>query len=196
MSDVNKRYFESLMQGKSLSLRGLAQRMNMSHSQLSLTFSGDRKMQLDEAAQIASIFGEPLYRVIENVGVQVRGTATRRVSVVGAVQGDGTVLIHPAGTIERTNAPEDVPENGIAIQCRTAGSPLDWLDGAVFFCPAADGISNTILGRFTYCQVKGGPAVVAAVKRGYRENTFNLSGPFAAESVALEWATPILWTRN
>ena len=196
MTDVNKRYFESLMQAKEMSLRNLAQRMNMSHSQLSLTFSGDRKMQLDEAAQIASIFGEPLYRVIENVGVSVRGTAVKRVGVVGAVQGDGTVLIHPPSTIERTNAPEDVPENGIAIQCRTAGSPLDWLDGAVFFCPAPSGVANEILGRLTYCQIKEGPAVVAAVKRGYKENTFNLSGPFNRESATLVWATPILWTRN
>ncbi len=196
MTDVNKRYFDSLLQAKELSLRGLAQRMGMSHSQLSLTFSGDRKMQLDEAAQLASIFGEPLYRIIENVGVSVRGTAVHRVDVVGAVQGDGTVLIHPAGTIERTNAPEDVPDNGIAIQCRTAGSELDWLDGAVFFCAAPDGVSNAILGRFSYCQIKGGPAVVAMVKRGYKESTVNLSGPFAGESVKLEWASPILWTRN
>ena len=40
VSEVNRRYFESLMQDKDLSLRGLAKLMDMSHSQLSLTFSG------------------------------------------------------------------------------------------------------------------------------------------------------------
>lgn len=39
MADVNRRYFESLMQAKDLSLRALAKRMGMSHSQLSLAFA-------------------------------------------------------------------------------------------------------------------------------------------------------------
>ena len=36
MSDVNCRYFDALMAEKKMSLRGLAQRMGLGHSQLSL----------------------------------------------------------------------------------------------------------------------------------------------------------------
>ncbi len=196
MSDVNRRYFDGLMQDKKLSLRGLAQRMGISHSQLSLTFSGGRRLQLDEAAQLANILGEPLHRIVENAGIAVRSNHGIRVSVVGAVKGDGTVEMNPDGTVERTSAPEHMPDDSIALQCRTAGSPLDWMDGWVLFCPPLNGVNPTILGRFCLVQIKDGPAVLAGVKRGYHEGTFNLSGPFVRESAPLLSATPVLWTRN
>lgn len=196
MVEVNKRYFESLMLGKELSLRGLANRMGMSHSQLSLTFSGVRKMQLDEAAQLASIFGEPLHRIVENAGVSVRTIHNHRVSVIGAMQGDGTVTPTPEGAVERTTAPERVPEEGVAIQARTAGSTLDWLDGWIFFCDRPNGVDPSAFGRFAYCRIKGGPAVMAGVRRGYQDGTFNLRGTFVADNVALDAASPVLFTRN
>lgn len=196
MGDVNRRYFEVLMADKGLSLRALASRMGMSHSQLSLTFSGSRKLQLDEAAALAGIFGEPLTRIIENTGVPVRGAGNRRVSVMGAMRGDGTVEIALPGVIERTSAPDDVPENGLAIQARTAGTPLDFMDGWLFFSATPAGVDPAALGRFSYVKVVDGPAAMATVKRGYRERTCNLNGTFSSQNVTLEWATPILWTRN
>lgn len=196
MSDVNKRYFESLMQAHDLSLRSLAKRMGMTHSQLSLAFSGDRKLQLQEAAQLSSIFGEPIHRIVEAAGVSVRPFNTSRVSVIGAMQGDGTVDLYGEDVIERTSAPEGLPDDGFAIQCRTGGSPLDWLDGWVFFCRKADGVESAVLGRFAFCQIKDGPACMASVRRGYRENSFNLRGPFSADSVKLNRASIVVFTRN
>lgn len=196
MAEVNRRYFDSLLLDKGLSLRALAQRMGMSHSQLSLTFNGHRKFQLEEAAQIASIFGQPIARVIEAAGVSVRDGHAVRVSVIGAMNGDGTVSMHPAGTIERTTAPPDLPENGVAVQARTAGTPLAWADGFVFFCAKPDGVDPAALGRFCLVQIKSGPAAMATVTRGYQERTYNLAGPFTLPNAALEWATPIAWTRN
>jgi transcriptional regulator with XRE-family HTH domain len=184
------------MQAKDLSLRGLAKRMGMSHSQLSLVFSGDRRLQLEEAAQLSSIFGEPLYRIVEAAGVSVRPIGSHRVSVIGAMQGDGTVALHPDGVIERTTAPEGMPEDSIALQARTGGSALDWMDGWVFFCPKPDGVDSAILGRFAFCQIKDGPKVLASVRRGYQEGSYNLRGPFSADSVRLVSATPVLFSRN
>jgi transcriptional regulator with XRE-family HTH domain len=195
VTSVDRRYFESLMQGKELSLRGLAKRMSMSHSQLSLTFSGHRRMQLSEASELASIFGEPLNRIVEAAGISVRNTGTSRVSVIGAMQGDGTVLMHQEGVIERTTAPEGMPDDSIAIQARTAGSALDWLDAWLFFAPKPDGVDSAILGRFALCRIKDGPIVLASVRRGYAERTFNLRGPFSADSVRLDYATPVLFSR-
>ena len=197
MADVNRRYFDSLMLDKDLSLRALAQRMGMSHSQLSLTFAGHRKLQLDEAAQLASIFSEPIERIIEAIGVPVRMGGSVRISVIGALTGDGTVTLNPPGVIERTGAPEGIPENGIAVQCRTGGTPLDWMDGWVFFCRDHNShVDPSTYGRFSFCQVKDGPAVMASIKRGYREQTYNLTGPYSLQNAVLEWATPVIWTRN
>jgi len=104
MNELNRRYFDSLMAGKKLSLRALAQKMGMTHSQLSLTFNGARKLQLDEAAQLSSIFGEPLHRIVENAGVSVRPSSGRRISVAGVVRGYGTVEMHDDSVTERTVA--------------------------------------------------------------------------------------------
>lgn len=195
MPDVNKRYFESLMQAKDLSLRALAKRMGMSHSQLSLTFSGDRKMQLDEVAQLSSIFGEPIHRIVENAGVLVRSLNHQRVSVIAVMNGDGTVSTHPEGVIERTSSPEALPEDGIGIQCRTSGSALEWMDGWVFFCSKPTGVDSAVPGRFAYCQIKDGPACMASVRRGYQDKSLNLRGPFNADSVSLAFAAPVLFSR-
>lgn len=195
MAEPNKRYFDALLLDKNMSLRGLAQRMGMSHTQLSLTFNGHRKMQLEDAVQLAQIFNEPLHRIVENDGVGLVTTG-KHVSVVGILQGDGTVSVHPPGVIERAQAPNEISERGIAIQARTAGTPLEWMDGWVFFCAAFDGVDPSILGRFSYVKIKSGPAVLAAVKRGYQDRTYNLSGTATHQNVTLEWATPVLWTRN
>lgn len=194
--ELNRRFFDSLMEEKKLSLRALAARMGMNHSQLSLTFSGGRKMQLDEAAQLSQIFSVPLHVIVENAGVTVKPLGGRRTQVIGAMRGDGTVELYEKGVTERTTAPEDLPDDVVAVQCRTSGTILDWMDGWVMFCRQPDGFEHGYLGRVCLCQIKEGPAVIAMVKRGYREGTCNLSGPYVRESVVLEWASPFIVTRN
>lgn len=90
------------MADKKMSLRSLAAKMGMSHSQLSLTFSGSRRMTLDEAAQLSQIFSVPLHTIVENAGVTVKGVGARRVNVIGAVNGDGTWNL--AGPFQRESA--------------------------------------------------------------------------------------------
>jgi transcriptional regulator with XRE-family HTH domain len=196
MDGVNRRYFENLMADKKLSLRALAQKMGMQHSQLSLAFSGTRRLQLDEVAQLSHIFGRPLVEVVEAAGVQVKPVASSRVSVVGAVQGDGTITFNRAGDIERTTAPEELGAKAQAVQARTAGTGLDWLDGAVLFYEPGEGVQPAAIGRLSLVQIENGPAVLAAIRRGYVAGTYNLSGLYRAENVKLAWATPILLTRH
>jgi len=184
------------MADKRLSLRGLAKLLGMSHSQLSLTFSGDRRLQIDEATQLASVFGEPLHKIIEAAGISVPSMGLQRVPVVGYVKGDGTVAPVPAGSAERTVAPEGVPADGIALQWRTALSPLEWVDGMVSFCAQPSGISASVLGRLAYIQIEGGPAVVGMLRRGYKDKTHNIAGTYHAEDVTIEWATPLIYSRH
>jgi transcriptional regulator with XRE-family HTH domain len=196
MTEVNRRFFESLMADKRMSLRSLAQKMGMGHSQLSLTFSGARRAQLDEAAQLSQLFGVPLHDVVEALGVAVRPVTGLRVSVIGVVNGDGTVSMHASGVVERTTAPEGLPEGIVAVQVRAPGTALDWADGWVFFMREPQGVDPGSLGRFCLVKIKEGPAAMAAVRRGYNEGTHTLRGPYSADSVRLEWAVPVLMTRN
>ncbi|MGX0133060.1 helix-turn-helix domain-containing protein [Cupriavidus metallidurans] len=193
--NVNKQYFIDMMASRRLSMRALAIKMGMNHSQLSLTLSGQRKMQLEEASQLSQIFGVPLHEIALNAGVEIRPTSGRRVPVIGSVGGDGSVAISATDTTERTDAPDDLPDDCVAVQCRTAESPLSWMDGCMVFFRRADGPPGEAVGRFSICKIKDGPGVLAYVRRGYREGTYNLSGPFSQENVTLEWATPVLVTK-
>ena len=189
---TDKRFFKALMAQQKISLRTVASMMGLGHSQLSLTFSDKRRMQLDEAAQLAQIFGVPLARVAEAAGIPIGRDA--RVSVLGCMRGDGTVEMFAKP--ERSPAPDGLPEDVIAIQARTADSANAWLDGWNFYCQPPTDVAGDALGRFCYVQVVDGPVVMATVRRGYHPGTFNLSGPYAAESVCLEWATPVLMARS
>lgn len=191
---VNRRYFDALLTERGLSLRGLAQRMDMTHAQLSLTFSGTRKMQIEEAIKLANLFGEPLLRIIEHSGAATKPVTARRVPVVGAVKGDGT--IEPSKTTELATPPAEMSEGMVAIQFRTADTPLSWMDGWVVFCSEPSDINASAISRLCYLQIEKGPKAIACVKRGYKEGTFNLSGPYHADNVSLTWASPIILTRN
>lgn len=68
MQAFDKRYFRLLMADRGFTLRGLAARMGMGHSQLSLTMSGIRRLQLPEAAQLAELLGVTLQDVAEHAG--------------------------------------------------------------------------------------------------------------------------------
>lgn len=192
---VNKRFFEALMKEKHLSLRGLAGKMGMNHSQLSLTFSGARRMQLDEAAKLAEILGLPLYRVAEAAGVSTSKAAGRRVNVIGSMTGSGVVDLYGEGVTERTIAPEGIGNNLMAVQARTSETPLGWMDGWVFFFNKTDIVEPDCIGRFCVAKIENGPAVLATLRRGYRDGTYNLSGPITRDSERLSWASPILMTR-
>lgn len=196
MADVNKRYSEALMTNKNISLRGLAKQLGMSHCQLSLTFSGDRRMQLAEANQLSTFFNRPLNEIIQNAGIALNATSLNRVSVIGSLRGDGTIEPTAKGASERTAAPEGISNDGVAVQARTAGTPLDFMDGWLFFSNALGGVSPDIMGRFSLVQIADGPLVLATVRRGYVENTHNLTGPYGRENVVIESATPVLLTRN
>lgn len=196
MSQVDRRFFESIMSAKKLSMRGLAAKMDKTHTQLSLVFSGQRRMQLDEAAQMAEILGVPLHRIAEAVGVGRAKAGIRRVEVIGVMTGTGAVEMHPAGVIERAVAPDaTLPDNLVAVQARTADTPLSWMDGWVCFCQRTAQVEPDAIGRFCLAKIEGGPAVLATVRRGYRENSYNLTGPVTRDSERLEWAAPILITR-
>lgn len=196
MSQVDRRFFESIMSAKKLSMRALAARMDKTHSQLSLVFSGQRRMQLDEAAQLAEILGVPLQRIAEAAGVGRARLGGKRIEVIGAMVAGGVVELYPPGVIERTVAPDSgLPDNTVAVQARTADTPLSWMDGWVAFCQRTDQVEPDAIGRFCLAKIEGGPAVLATVRRGYRENSYNLTGPYTKDSERLEWAAPILITR-
>lgn len=192
---MNKQWFLDLMAARRLSMRGLAQRMGLQHTQLSLTFSGQRKLQLDEASQLSQILGVPLHQIAINAGVSVRPASGRRVHVIGYVVNGGEVRLNPPEIGERTEAPEDMQDGVVAVQARTAATPMDWCDGAVFFFARTDRVEPDAIGRLSVIKLTDGTLGLATLRRGYQPGTYNLSGVMTRQSVQIESAAPVLLIR-
>lgn len=192
---VNKSFFLDLLQDRGMSLRTLAKRLEILPSQLSLTFSGTRRMQIAEAVKIAQILGASLNEVMVNAGIEEARTDRRRCKVIGFLNGKGEVEPCDPDAITRTLIPEGLPAECEAIQARTSDTALAWADGWVFFTNGKQD-PDELKGRFVRAKVKDGPEVVATIRRGYEPGTYNLSGMSNLVSQRLEWASPILLTRH
>lgn len=70
------------------------------------------------------------------------------------------------------------------------------MDGWVLFFQERAEVDPASLGRFSLCKIKDGASVVATIKRGYQDGTYNLFGPLTRENVTLEYSAPIIFTRN
>lgn len=195
---VNKKYFEDLIRDRGLSLRRLAVMLDILPSQLSATFAGKRRLQLDEAVRIAQIMGVTLQDIAVNAGIEAARLDQVRVPVVGVLHGSGEIAMHGSDIIERTSVPGFLAETTEAVQARTANSALAWMDGWVFFSPRTQRTpDDSVLGRFCRVKITGGAEVLATVRRGYADGTFGLSGPVVnLEDQHVEWVQPILSIRS
>lgn len=194
MSEIDREYFESQLKARRISMRSLATQLGIAHSQLSLTFSGKRRMQLDEAVRIAEIIGVPLHLVAERAGC---GESRRGIDIIGFLGGNGEIEpFSPTAKQIQVKSSDELPADVIAFQARTAGTPLAWLDGTNFFAMWADQVEPEARGRLCFAKIHQGPMVMAQLSRGYEEDTYNLTGPYEAESVKLEYAAPILLSRH
>jgi hypothetical protein len=161
-----------------------------------MTFSGSRKLQINEAAALSQVFGQPIYSIIENAGVFVQPVGARRAKVVGVVHGDGLVALLGDAAGERTAAPDHLPAPAVAVQMRTQGTSLEWMDGAIMFCAEPTGVDPAAIARLCLVQIASGPQVLSTLKRGYAPDTYTLSGLYSQNDVRISWASPILFTRH
>lgn len=191
---MNRRYLDNLLNDQGMSMRSLAKLMNMKHSQLSLTFSGARRLQLDEAVKMSSIFGVPLQVIAANAGTTDRFEDGARISVTGAMRGTGIVEPLEVGGAARVSVPAGfVTKDAVAAQARTADTPLSWMDGVVWVCRPMHSVGEGI-GRLCWLTLPDGREVIATPRRGYAENRFNLTGPFQAENTEVTSGLVVLLT--
>lgn len=170
---MNKRFFDDLLVAKGMSLRQLAKRMDMLPSQLSLMLNGKRRMQMAEAVRMSQLLGAPLNEILLAAGINE--AVGRRCKIVGILAGDGLVHKVEEGAIERVMMPDGLPDHTVAVQARTAESPLAWMDGWVLF---VNGEREPVemVDRFCLVTLEDGRRLFATIRRGYTTGTFNLSG--------------------
>lgn len=198
MANINSQWFIDRLNERQLSQRSLARLMGLDPSAVSLMMRGKRKITLEEAAQMAVLLNVNTNDVLAQAGVPVQ-TDERRIKVIGHVAPTGNVILEAKGLHEITTGPSDLPPDAVAIQCRTANSSADYMDGWMFFTSDRHDNPAAALDMMTFCAVKGNGMLIASIKRGYRRGTFNLHqmcGLPPKENVELAWATPIWWIRT
>lgn len=189
---VDTDWFRDRLAARQMSQRGLARAMGLDAAAVSLMLRGKREMKLTEAAEIAQLLGVPADEVIAAAGVRISSGGTQ-VSIVGTVDGAGECHWKPAGKAPHPGG--NLPGNISALQCRTAGTELDHMDGWLLFfhAQAPKGVPADAVGRLSFCKLAKGVVYLAAPHRSYSRGKWDLTGPSArAKTVTLEWASPIL----
>lgn len=189
--EVNTKWFRDRIADRKLSQRGLARAMGLDSAAVSLMLRGQRQMKLTEAAEIARLLGVPAEEVLTNAGVRVDAGGTQ-VQIAGTMDGHGEVTW--ATGLGKVATPGPAGSATKAIQCRTAGTPLDYMDRWLLFVGnPSDGVQPEAMERLSLLKIRKGMTSIAQVRRGYRPGRWNLSGPVAAIADAdIEWATPVV----
>lgn len=190
---MNRKYFDDLLKERKMSMRALARRLKMNPSQLSLTFSDQRRMQLGEAVHIAQILGVPLADVAFHAGIDVARMSMTRARVTGFMGEGGYIRIAPDR--ERTSLPQGLPLGTTAIQCRTEGTDLSWMDGWMLFVGPARPPTH-LFGRFCVITLDDGRRVVGTLPKGYRPGSWVITGPYSSPGAVIVEAAPVISIRN
>lgn len=191
---INTAWFKDKLAERQMSQRGLAKLMGIDSAAVSLMLRGKREMRIHEAAEIASLLGVQADEVLANVGIQTRAK-NESVPVVGTIDGSARVTWAGPDTLGTVPRPvSDLPMTVRAIQCRTAGTPLGYMDRWVMlYVEQTDTVSPECVERLSVLKVRNGPAGIGQVSRGYRQGMWDVSGPFGdMRGVDLEYATPVL----
>lgn len=163
---VNKRYFSDLMKDRKVSLREVARRMEVWPAALSRSLDDKRKMQMEEAVQLARILSVPLAEVLVNAGIEQAVVTARRCSIIGHVHEGAEVKPLDPGVIERVSIPDGISDDVVAVQNHTSETPAAYADGWITYLgPKMD--PTDCLGMYSLVEVEGGSWMLGTIRRGY-----------------------------
>lgn len=198
----NARWFKDRCRALGITQRVIAEKMKLNPATVTAMFSGDRKIQMNEAVELARLLRTDLDEVLAAAGISSATGVARRgaITIIGWVGADGRV--REGGVMGPRTAPAPSGEAGGAqvrvLRYQTTGTPLGALDGALIYYPETSGVPVDALGRMCVVGVDGGGMMVGTMGRGYVSGTFNLtdmSGRLIAESISVNWAGPVIWLK-
>lgn len=178
-----------------MSQRALARAMKIDQAAVSLMFRGRREMRIAEAIEIARLIGRTPDEVMEAAGVDLQNRG-RLTQICGYV--DGTGEVHTIDLRDRRNIPRpagDLPPDAHGIECRVAGTDLDYMDGWMLYVDSdvKAGVPASAVGRLSVCRLPSGIMYLAKPTRGYIRDRWHINGPAAhAQDVEIVWANPVL----
>lgn len=190
---LNKEWFSSKLKALKISQRTLAKRIDIDPAAMSYTFSGKRRMTMDEARKIAAVLLVPVTEVMRQAGIEVLDDV-KKVPIAGYASQGSVVTLLPKGTHDMVIAPADVPAGSFAIQMRQVNSPFD---GWIMFVSGTQQEPADTLDKLCIAALKDGRLLKGIVRRGYKQGYFNLvlapNITTVMENIELAWTARVLW---
>lgn len=199
---INKKWFKDQLEEREISLRSLARQMNMDPSALSRMLSGQRKMQIEEAREIAHFLRLPVSEVLRHAGVSVDlGGGAARVTFAAVISGNGG--------IDRLPSPKPLPEavvsraeaaisrhpaaQIVAAQVRAMDGPLAMWDDAVVLFAVTDRVEPEAIGVLSVCRMMNGDQEMVRVLRSRKTGEATVqSADGETREVTLDTASPVI----
>ncbi|MBB3590561.1 transcriptional regulator with XRE-family HTH domain [Rhizobium sp. BK529] len=202
MAEIDGDWFHRQLEGKGQSLRALARHLGKDASAVSRTFSGKRRMTMEEAAEIAAFLGVSVTDVMHHAGITAdREGLGPRIPLSATIGEDGEVRPLPESQpLPQAVLDRALPAIGasrhhtiIAAQVRASSGPLSIWDDAVLFFAASDGIEPGAIGALSICGLKGGKQILAKLDRARKTGEARVVSPAGkSEEVTLVMGAPVL----
>ncbi|AMM84127.1 helix-turn-helix transcriptional regulator [Martelella sp. AD-3] len=192
---MNKSYFESRIAAKGFTMRGLARQMGIASSQLSRTFSGHRRMKIEEAVELSVLLGVTVDEIIAESGINAPPPRQRTCPVIGYLTPKMTVL--PAKQGERVQTLDGLPDGIEAIIAQVAGSSVSYMDGWAFFV-TGKAPPEGALDALALVQADDGSQMLGVVRYGKQRGVFRVTllDGREREGLVLSWARRVQVTRH
>lgn len=199
---IDKDWFiEKLAEGGK-SVRGLARHLGVDASAVSRMFSGQRKMKMEEANEIARFLGTSVADVLVHAGVSI-GLEEQSTSILLAAIIDERGVMEmlaepkplPQAVIERAQASITVHGSSriIGAQIRALSGPMSVMDDAVVLFRQADSIDPAAIGALSICRARSGKQFLAKIERARKTGEASvICATGEPKEVSLEAATPVL----
>lgn len=198
---IDKNWFAQKLEQNNQSMRDLAGHLGLDVSAVSRTFSGSRRMQLNEANAIAQFLRVPSAEVFRHVGVSEVESDEPCILLAAAVNEDGQVEILkearslPQRVIARSQVAlkMHVGLDIVAAQIRASTGTLAMLDDAVILFRRTGIVEETAIGTLAICRSYDGEQILCRVEQARKTGEARVilaSGKIS--ELILHTATPVL----
>ncbi|GAA3107004.1 hypothetical protein GCM10010520_59630 [Rhizobium viscosum] len=208
MAEIDGSWFHNQLDDRGQSLRALARHLGKDASAVSRTFSGKRRMTMEEAAEIAGFLGVSVTEVMHHAGITGHAGMPRDSEGLG-LKILLSAVIGEDGEVRALSEPQPLPQavldkaqlsigasrnrRIIAAEVRASSGALSIWDDAVLLFAPSDGIEPGAIGALSICGLAGGRQILAKLDRARKTGEARVIFPDGGiEEAVLTTATPVL----
>jgi transcriptional regulator with XRE-family HTH domain len=197
---IDTDWFKERLEARNLSQRRLAKEINIDPAALSLALRGFRRLQLEEAQQIAVILGVSVTEVLARAHADFDPSAGsgEKATVVGHITSHGHVHKGRTEGSRRVPLPSGLPADTLALRYQTNDHRDGWL---TYYVPKK-AVDREAIGRLAVVALNDGSKtmLVRMLKHGAKSGVYELvdvlgDGP-PMKDVRLISASPVLWLQT